>query len=136
MTVTQVEVLYDGCVDFEDRGWRVYENMSSPKKLRDLRCSHVVYKRYTPFSIKLLGTREDFNPACGCSAFQDNNALVSVSPSTRSDINPNPIARLHHFKRHLRKIVSRDEYSFRCLVFVFVQVDQVTARVEYESMVI
>ena len=109
------------------------------KKLRDLRLSktegysQVVHKCHTPFSIKMLGAREDFKPACESSAFQDNNALVSVSPSTRGDLNPT--AGFHHFKRYLKKIVSWDEHCFGCLVFVFVQVNQVTARVKSESMV-
>ena len=86
------------------------------------------------FSKHLLGTREDFNSARESSALQDNNVVVSVSPSSRGDINPT--TGFHNFKRHLRKSVNRIEHRFGCRVFVVVQVNQVTTRVKSESMLI
>ena len=106
------------------------------KKLRDLRLSKMrtAAMLFTLFSIQRLGTREDFNPARWSSALQDNNVLVSVSPSFRGDVNPT--TGFFHFEWHLRKTVNGNEHCFSCRIFGFTQVNQVTTRVKSESMLI
>ena len=58
------------------------------------------------------------------SALQNNNALVSVSPSTRGDAHPT--TGFNNVERHLWEAVIRNEHHFSCRVFGFDQVNQVT----------